>query len=65
MEVLNLSGHKKIGDIFTDEKVPSEERKTWPVVTDSRGTIIWLPGLKKTQFDRKKDGIYDIILKYY
>ncbi len=65
MTVKNMSGHKKIGDIFTNEKVPSTERKAWPVVTDNKDTIIWLPGLKKTQFDRKKDGIYDIILKYY
>ncbi len=63
--VKNMSGHKKVGDIFTNEKVSLDERKAWPVVTDSKGTIIWLPGLKKTQFDRKKDGIYDIILKYY
>ncbi len=65
MTIKNMDGHKKIGDIFTNEKVPIGERKLWPVVTDSKGTIIWLPGLKKTQFDRKKDGIYDIILKYY
>lgn len=65
MMIKNMNGHKKIGDIFTNEKIPLEKRKIWPVVTDSVGTIIWLPGLKKSQFDRKKDGIYDIILKYY
>lgn len=65
ISIKNMNGHKKIGDIFTDEKVPKNERKTWPVVVDKSGTIIWLPGLKKTQFDRKKAGIYDIILKYY
>ncbi len=65
MTIKNMKGHKKIGDIFTNEKVPFEERKEWPVVVDSNGEIIWLPGLKKTQFDRKKDGKYDIILKYY
>lgn len=65
MSVKNMQGHKKIGDIFTDEKISMEERICWPVVVDKKGTILWLPGLKKTQFDRKKDGIYDIILKYY
>lgn len=65
MTIKNMTGHKKVGDIFTNEKVSLEERKIWPVVIDSTGTIIWLPGLKKTQFDRKKNGIYDIILKYY
>ena len=28
------------------------------------GTILWIPGVKKSDFDRKKDGKYDIILKY-
>ncbi len=65
MSVKNMQGHKKIGDIFTNEKIPASERKMWPVVVDNNGQIIWLPGLKKTQFDRKKTGIYDIILKYY
>ena len=65
LAVKNMKGHKKVSDIFTDEKVSFQERKRWPVVVDSTGEIIWLPGLKKTQFDRKKDGFYDIILKYY
>ncbi len=65
MTIKNMQGHKKIGDIFTNEKIPLLERNTWPVVVDNSGQIIWLPGLKKSQFDRKKTGIYDIILKYY
>ncbi len=65
MTIKNMQGHKKVGDIFTDEKVLWEDRQNWPVVVDQTGTILWLPGLKKTQFDRKKDGNYDIILKYY
>lgn len=63
--VKNMVGHKKISDIFTDEKINLEERKGWPVVVDSNNNIIWLPGLKKTYFDRKNTGKYDIILKYY
>lgn len=63
--VKNMIGHKKVSDIFTDEKINLEERKEWPVVVDSNNEIIWLPGLKKTYFDRKNTGKYDIILKYY
>jgi tRNA(Ile)-lysidine synthase len=65
MTVKNMDGHKKISDIFTDEKVPMMERLLWPIVVDNAGQIIWLPGLKKSHFDKKKTEKYDIILGYY
>lgn len=64
MYVKGLSGTKKINDIFTDEKIEKSLRDTWPIVTDASGKILWLPGLKKTKFDRTKNGKYDIILRY-
>lgn len=65
IEIKNLSGHKKINDIFIDCKIPVDDRNLWPIVTDSDGTIIWLPGLKKSKFDKTKKEKYDIILRYY
>lgn len=65
MSVKGMLGSKKISDIFIDEKIPMNERDLWPIVVDSRGTIVWLPGLKKSKFDKTKDEKYDIILKYY
>ena len=64
MSVKNMSGTKSVSDIFTDEKVPKEIRNTYPIVTDNNDKIIWIPGIKKSKLDRKKDGKYDIILKY-
>lgn len=64
MYVKNMSGKKKINDIFTDSKVSKELRDTYPIVTDATGEIIWIPGIKKSHFDMKKDQKYDIILKY-
>ena len=64
MNIKGLNGAKKISDIFTDEKIPKNQREIWPIVTDSSGKVLWLPGLKKSQFDRTKNGKYDIILKY-
>lgn len=64
MEVKNLGGKKKIKDIYIDEKIPLEKRKTIPVVTDNNNTILWLPGVKKSKFDVESDRIYDIILSY-
>ena len=64
MAIKGLNGRKKIKDIFINEKIPSEDRAVWPVVTDSSDTIVWLPGLKKSQFDKKNSQKYDIIIKY-
>ncbi len=65
IEVKGLNGKKKIKDIFIDCKIPLKERELWPVLVDSTGKVIWLPGLKKSKFDVGKSGKYDIIIKYY
>lgn len=65
IQVKGMNGNKKISDIFIDKKVPVEERDSWPVVVDSNEVIVWLPGLKKSKFDKPKEELYDIILKYY
>lgn len=65
MYIKGMIGRKKISDIFTDEKIPTKERELWPVVVDSNNNIVWLPGLKKSKFDKQKNEKYDIILKYY
>ena len=45
--------------------MPKELRNSYPVLTDGNDNIIWLPGLKKSKYDKSKTGNYDIILKYY
>lgn len=65
MTIKNMKGHKKISDIFIDEKINYQERSQYPVVIDSTGEIIWLPGIKKSAFDSPKDEKYDIILEYH
>lgn len=57
-------GTKKIKDIFINEKINVNDRDLWPIVTDSLGRVVWIPGLKKSKFDKKKTEKYDIILKY-
>lgn len=64
MVVKNMNQPKKIKDIFINSKLSKEERDTQPIVTDSKGEIIWLPGLKKSKFDKAKNENYDIILWY-
>lgn len=56
---------KKINDIFINEKIKVNDRDMWPVVVDACDTVVWLPGLKKSKFDKQKNEKCDIILKYY
>lgn len=65
MNIKGMLGRKKINDIFIDCKIPIQDRDWWPVVVDSNDTIVWLPGLKKSKFDKLKTEKYDIILRYY
>ena len=62
--IKNMNGSKKVKDIFIDEKVNLEKRVTYPIVADSDNKIIWIPGIKKSKFDKKLKEKYDIILKY-
>ena len=64
IEVKGLNGSKKVNDIFINSKIDVDKRNTWPIVVDSKGIVVWLPGLKKSKFDKTKDKNYDIILKY-
>ena len=64
MYIKGLNGSKKIKDIFIDNKINVLDRDVWPVVTDSEGKIVWLPGLKKSKYNKKKTENYDIILEY-
>lgn len=64
INVKNMLGSKKVSDIFIDFKLSKELRATQPIVTDDNGVIIWIPGIKKSNLDMKKEEKYDIILKY-
>ncbi|GGA71015.1 tRNA lysidine(34) synthetase TilS [Ornithinibacillus halotolerans] len=59
-----LNGSKKIKDIFIDEKIPLHERNSWPIVTDNKGDIIWLVGLRKQEIMPNKGKSIYIKLNY-
>ena len=65
ISVKGMLGRKKVNDIFIDEKIPASLRNTWPIVVDSENNVVWIPGLKKSKFDRPIGEKCDIILKYY
>ena len=64
IDVMNLSGSKKVKDIFIDEKVPMSKRDSWPIVVDSNNNIVWIPALKKSKYNKSNDEKCDIIIKY-
>ena len=64
MMIKGLDGSKKVKDIFIDKKIKMDKRDSWPIVVDSKGKIVWIPGIKKSVYDKKKIDSYDIVLKY-
>ena len=64
IKLKGTDGSKKVKDIFIDKKVSLVNRDSWPIVVDSKGEVVWIPGLQKSKFDKKRIDSYDIILKY-
>ena len=61
--VKGLDGRKKVSDIFIDSKIKMLDRNIWPIVLDAKDNIVWIPGIKKSKFDKEIDEAYDIILR--
>ena len=65
IKLKGLNAYKKVSEIFINEKIKTSDRNSWPVVLDSKEEIVWLPGLKKSNLDKKNTEEYDITLRYY
>src|SRR5699024_8265052 len=63
MTLKGMNGTKKLKDIFIDGKVPKNKRDTWPIVTDARGEILWVPQLKQSSLADRVDEWY-ILVRY-
>ncbi|SDI12551.1 tRNA(Ile)-lysidine synthase [Alteribacillus persepolensis] len=48
IQLLGMNGTKKVNRIFIDEKIPRDQRDQWPVVTDAKGEVLWIPYLRKS-----------------
>ena len=64
INVKNKGGNQKISKIFIDNKLTKEERYLQPIVVDNNENILWIPGIKKSVYDKQKNETYDIIIKY-
>ena len=65
MIVKNLNKAKKISDIMIDSKIPVGNRDSYPIVVDSNDEIVWIPKVKKSKYNRRKNETCDIIYKCY
>ena len=63
--LLGTNGRKKIKDIFIENKMPLNKREAYPLLVDANDTILWIPNIKKSKYNVKKDELYDIILTSY
>ncbi|WP_082087773.1 tRNA lysidine(34) synthetase TilS [Domibacillus indicus] len=48
IELKGMNSAKKLARLLIDEKVPLAYRDYIPVVTDANGTILWVPGIRKS-----------------
>ncbi|QVK17991.1 tRNA lysidine(34) synthetase TilS [Mycoplasmatota bacterium] len=45
-------GRKKVNRLFIDAKIPINLRKTWPLLVDKDGNILWVIGIQKYNFNQ-------------
>lgn len=48
MQVLGLSGSKKVQDMFVDAKIPVMLRAQYPILVDAENTLLWIPGIRRS-----------------
>lgn len=49
MAPYGLTGSKKVKDMFIDLKIDPDWRDAVPIVTDARGTLLWIAGLRRSR----------------
>lgn len=48
IQVLGLNGSKKVQDMFVDEKIAPLKRELYPLLFDSAGKLLWIPGIRRS-----------------
>ena len=65
IKIKNMNGTKKVSDVLINSKLAPSKRDLWPIVVDSMDNIVWIPKIKKSKYNRRKDENCDIIYKCY
>lgn len=61
----NRRQSQKIKSLFINEKIPLQQRDEWPIVTDQNDQILWVPLLKKSNFEASHQERKEAILLQY
>ncbi|WP_404822303.1 tRNA lysidine(34) synthetase TilS [Paenibacillus lycopersici] len=61
MAVLGLNGTKKVQDMFVDDRVAPSRRETVPIVADANGTVLWIPGIRRSSLAPVTDSTQRVI----
>ncbi len=64
IKVKGLNKYKKLKDIFINEKTDINIRKNLPLLVDNKNEIIFIPGIKKSIYDKEKGDNYDLIIQF-
>ncbi|WP_274365936.1 tRNA lysidine(34) synthetase TilS [Paenibacillus thermotolerans] len=62
LEPYGLKGSKKVKDMFIDCKVPPERRESWPLVFAGDGTLLWVPGIRRSRHALADDGTRRVLV---
>lgn len=49
MRLPGMNGSKKVQDIFVDAKIPRSRRDQIPLLVDGTGSVLWIPGLRRSR----------------
>ncbi len=60
--ILTEIGTKKLQDLFTDAKIPEEERAYVPILTDGKDNILWVIGVRRSKIAKVSPGANKIII---
>lgn len=56
-------GKKKVNRLFIDAKIPVNLRKTWPLLVDKEGNVLWVIGIQKYNFNENVQSDENIIIE--
>lgn len=59
---LGVTGHTKLKKFFINAKVPVNKRKTWPLLINGNGEILWVIGLRLSNAAAVTNGCTEFIM---
>ncbi len=62
-EIKTKIGTKKVNRIFIDAKIPVNMRKTWPLLVDKQGHVLWVIGIQKPDFSLLPNGEENVMIE--